>query len=162
MSQPIRAVLLRTLARLLALLFPPSGHRRRPTAVRVRAERATTAQRRPLVHAVAQTPRTASGLRLLVRPTDPPTVVPTAARSPRHRPTRPRGPRSPYAAHAHTPIDATLTAPVRPYVVAHERERARQRRRRVALVLAADFGVDLDRHLVGSAEGCPVERRAVA
>ncbi|WP_342748849.1 hypothetical protein [Streptomyces phaeoluteigriseus] len=31
-----------------------------------------------------------------------------------------------------------------------ERERARQTRRRVALVLAADFGVDLDLHVVGA------------
>jgi hypothetical protein len=39
---------------------------------------------------------------------------------------------------------------VRPYVVADERERFRQHRRRLALVLAADFGVDLDRHVVGA------------
>jgi hypothetical protein len=45
---------------------------------------------------------------------------------------------------------------VRPYVLeaerARDRERARQYRRRVALVLAADFGIDMDRHVVG-AEG---------
>jgi hypothetical protein len=45
---------------------------------------------------------------------------------------------------------------VRPYVVEAERDRERERewalrcRRRVALVLAADFGVDLDRHVVGA------------
>jgi hypothetical protein len=43
---------------------------------------------------------------------------------------------------------------VRPYVLeaerARDRERARQYRRRVALVLAADFGVDLDQHLIGA------------
>lgn len=33
---------------------------------------------------------------------------------------------------------------VRPYLLADE-----QRRRRLTLVLAADFGVDLDNHLVG-------------
>ncbi|MEV7287825.1 hypothetical protein AB0O01_25180 [Streptomyces sp. NPDC093252] len=37
-------------------------------------------------------------------------------------------------------------------MIAADRERGRQKRRRVALVLAADFGVDLDRHVVG-AEG---------
>jgi hypothetical protein len=47
-------------------------------------------------------------------------------------------------------LDGSALAVVRPYVVAHERERARQRHRRLALVLAADFGVDLDRHLVGA------------
>jgi hypothetical protein len=36
-------------------------------------------------------------------------------------------------------------------VVAAEREHA-QLRRRIALVLAADFGIDLDRHVLG-AEG---------
>jgi hypothetical protein len=43
---------------------------------------------------------------------------------------------------------------VRPYVVEAERgcERARQHRRRIALVLAADFGIDLDPHVIG-AEG---------
>ncbi|MGW0731166.1 hypothetical protein [Streptomyces sp. NPDC002851] len=43
---------------------------------------------------------------------------------------------------------------VRPYLVEHERwqERADRRRRRLALVLAADFHLDLDRHVVG-AEG---------
>ncbi|WP_156722745.1 hypothetical protein [Streptomyces apocyni] len=51
------------------------------------------------------------------------------------------------------PLDGEETALVRPYLVEHERrqERARQRRRCLALVLAADFGVDLDRHLVGAA-----------
>ncbi|MGN5379467.1 hypothetical protein ACQ4WX_25920 [Streptomyces lasalocidi] len=55
--------------------------------------------------------------------------------------------RSPYGLH--TFLAGEATAPVRPYVLAVERERARQYRRRVALVLAADFGVDLDRHVVG-------------
>ncbi|MDX3315156.1 hypothetical protein P1S61_40140 [Streptomyces sp. ME08-AFT2] len=57
------------------------------------------------------------------------------------------------------------TIPVRPYVLEveqthHGRERKQvldqqrtrqtQTRRRVALVLAADFGIDLDRHVVGA------------
>ncbi|MFD9436256.1 hypothetical protein [Streptomyces sp. NPDC060002] len=55
------------------------------------------------------------------------------------------------------PLDGASTAPVRPYVLAAERarrereqEQARQTRRRVALVLAADFGVDLDLHVIGA------------
>jgi hypothetical protein len=39
---------------------------------------------------------------------------------------------------------------VRPYVVESEREQDRQSRRRLALVLAADFGVDLDDHVIGA------------
>jgi hypothetical protein len=39
---------------------------------------------------------------------------------------------------------------VRPYLVAAEHEQAQQSRRRLALVLAADFGIDLDRHVVGA------------
>ncbi|WP_282701067.1 hypothetical protein [Streptomyces sp. CC219B] len=62
--------------------------------------------------------------------------------------------RSPYGLHA--PLDGYAVVMVRPYVLAAERERSRrgaeQWRRRLALVLAADFGIDLDRHIVG-AEG---------
>ncbi|MER6560803.1 hypothetical protein ABT300_24350 [Streptomyces sp. NPDC001027] len=54
-------------------------------------------------------------------------------------------------------LDGAATVPVRPYLLAAERahrqlerERARQSRRRVALVLAADFGIDLDRHVMGA------------
>ncbi|WP_129308629.1 hypothetical protein [Streptomyces sp. L2] len=59
-------------------------------------------------------------------------------------------PRSPYGAD--TPLDGTAAALVRPYVLAceHARERARQRRRRLTLVIAADFGIDLDRHVIGA------------
>ncbi|WP_309474669.1 hypothetical protein [Streptomyces ipomoeae] len=57
-------------------------------------------------------------------------------------------PRSPYGID--TPFDGASSPLVRPYVVADERERFRQHRRRLALVLAADFGVDLDRHVVGA------------
>ncbi len=59
-------------------------------------------------------------------------------------------PRSPYGAD--TPLDGAAAPLVRPYVVAceHVRERARQRRRRLTLVIAADFGLDLDRHVIGA------------
>lgn len=73
----------------------------------------------------------------------------SAARLPVHR--------SPYGLFA--PLDGRTAASVRPYVLAaewacqvRERERARQARRRLALVLAADFGIDLDHHVIG-AEG---------
>ncbi len=62
-------------------------------------------------------------------------------------------PRSPYGMGG---LDLLLngedTALVRPYLVEHDRrqERARQRRRRLALVLAAEYGIDLDQHLVGA------------
>ncbi|WP_406148245.1 hypothetical protein [Streptomyces sp. NBC_01012] len=38
---------------------------------------------------------------------------------------------------------------MRPYLLASDQEYA-QRRRRLALVLAADFGLDLDLHVVGA------------
>ncbi|MFJ8664288.1 hypothetical protein [Streptomyces sp. NPDC093600] len=43
-------------------------------------------------------------------------------------------------------IDGEGTALIRPYLVECERqeERARQRWRRLSLVMAADFGIDLD------------------
>ncbi|WEH16994.1 hypothetical protein [Streptomyces sp. VNUA24] len=67
--------------------------------------------------------------------------IPASAYSdlPRHR--------SPYGLHG--PIDGAASALVRPYLAVHEEEAALQQRRRLALVLAADFGVDLDQHLVG-------------
>ncbi|MEV0224618.1 hypothetical protein [Streptomyces sp. NPDC050704] len=58
--------------------------------------------------------------------------------------------RSPYGLDG--PLDGGATALARPYLVAHEQERARQRRRRIALVLAADLGIDLDQHLIGARE----------
>ncbi|MFE1311695.1 hypothetical protein [Streptomyces sp. NPDC058755] len=58
--------------------------------------------------------------------------------------------RSPYGHH--TPLDGHANALVRPYLAPQERHRTQQRRRRLALVLAADFGIDLDRHVIG-AEG---------
>ncbi|MDX3544468.1 hypothetical protein PV729_18920 [Streptomyces europaeiscabiei] len=57
--------------------------------------------------------------------------------------------RSPYGLDQ-GPFDGAASPLVRPYLVAVEREQARQSRRRLALVLAADFGIDLDRHVVGA------------
>ncbi|MEU1317875.1 hypothetical protein [Streptomyces tibetensis] len=56
--------------------------------------------------------------------------------------------RSPYGLHS--PLDGTASPLVRPYLAAHEQETALQERRRLALVLAADFGIDLDQHLIGT------------
>ncbi|MEU2422905.1 hypothetical protein ABZ619_18105 [Streptomyces sp. NPDC007851] len=41
---------------------------------------------------------------------------------------------------------------VRPYLTTHEREAALQQHRRLALLLAADFGTDLDQHMIGVPE----------
>ncbi|MFJ3091773.1 hypothetical protein [Streptomyces hydrogenans] len=62
-------------------------------------------------------------------------------------------PRSPYGLPE--TLDGEGTALVRPYLPSHERqeEGARQRWRRACLVLAADFGIDLDTrdvHAVGA------------
>ncbi|MDH2393417.1 hypothetical protein QCN29_32565 [Streptomyces sp. HNM0663] len=67
---------------------------------------------------------------------------PTAVRLPAHR--------SPYGRHE--VLDGGAVALVRPYLIEHERRqrRARQQRRRLTLVLAADFGIDLDAHVVGA------------
>ncbi|MGW0842637.1 hypothetical protein ACWD26_21230 [Streptomyces sp. NPDC002787] len=59
-------------------------------------------------------------------------------------------PRSPYSLDTDTPLDGAASPLVRPYLVAVEREQERQSRRRLALVLAADFGIDLDRHVIGA------------
>ncbi|MFJ3719128.1 hypothetical protein [Streptomyces sp. NPDC090057] len=56
--------------------------------------------------------------------------------------------RSPYCLHL--PLDGSESRLVRPYLTAHEQERARQRHRRRTLVLAADFGIDLDQHVIGA------------
>ncbi|MFF7112080.1 hypothetical protein ACFY91_07195 [Streptomyces albogriseolus] len=57
--------------------------------------------------------------------------------------------RSPYCLHL--PLDGADSHLVRPYLTAHEQERARQRRRRrVTLVLAADFGIDLNQLTTGA------------
>ncbi|MEE1808460.1 hypothetical protein [Streptomyces sp. BE133] len=81
---------------------------------------------------------------------------PVTAPAPTRRPGTPRprltahlpAARSPYGLdHA---LDGGASALVRPYLVAWDQERAQQRRRRLALVLAADFGFDLDQHVVGA------------
>ncbi|MEU6537966.1 hypothetical protein [Streptomyces sp. NPDC047000] len=58
--------------------------------------------------------------------------------------------RSPYGLEE--PLPGEATAVVRPYVPLAEPgcERARQRRRRVAMVLATGFGIDLDPRAVGA------------
>jgi hypothetical protein len=56
--------------------------------------------------------------------------------------------RSPYGLDL--PLDSAEGHLVRPYLVAHEQELDRRRCRRLALVVAADFGIDLDRHLIGT------------
>ncbi|MFE5758278.1 hypothetical protein ACFQ7I_32030 [Streptomyces massasporeus] len=56
--------------------------------------------------------------------------------------------RSPYGLHS--PLDGAASSLVRPYLAAQEREADLQERRRLALVLAADFGIDLDQHLIGA------------
>ncbi|MEU9447150.1 hypothetical protein [Streptomyces sp. NPDC048277] len=60
------------------------------------------------------------------------------------------GHRSPYGLAAL--LDGAESVLVRPYLTAHEREAALQQRRRLALVLAADFGIDLDQHVIGAPE----------
>ena len=82
-----------------------------------------------------------------------PAAVPAPARTPQTpRPTVVPLPahRSPYSLPV--PLDGRDTALIRPYVLAAERDHEREcaRRRRIALVLAADFGIDLDRHVVGA------------
>ncbi|WP_371580060.1 hypothetical protein [Streptomyces sp. NBC_01314] len=79
-----------------------------------------------------------------------PAVSPPAPR-PRTTATAPQrllAQRSPYGLHG--PLDGGATVMVRPYVVESEREQAWQSRRRLALVLAADFGIDLDEHVIGA------------
>ncbi|MFF7770750.1 hypothetical protein ACFZC7_30105 [Streptomyces massasporeus] len=68
--------------------------------------------------------------------------APEPPQLPRHR--------SPYGLHS--PLDGAASSLVRPYLAAHEQETALQQRRRLALVLAADFGIDLDQHLIGARE----------
>ncbi|CAM5425126.1 hypothetical protein [Streptomyces narbonensis] len=64
--------------------------------------------------------------------------------TPAPAPVQPPAPRSPYGLDV--PLNGDESALVRPYLVAYDQrqERARQRQRRLALVLAADFGFDLD------------------
>ncbi|MFJ8697581.1 hypothetical protein [Streptomyces roseolilacinus] len=57
-------------------------------------------------------------------------------------------PRSPYGSTE--PLDGRASPLVRPYLLAHER-REGQARRRLLLVLAADFGIDLDTRILHGA-----------
>ncbi|MFJ8692191.1 hypothetical protein [Streptomyces roseolilacinus] len=70
------------------------------------------------------------------------------------RPTPPRLPaqRSPYGREES--YDATTSPLVRPYLVEYEQrvERARQQKRRLTLLLAADFGIDLDTRVLHGTE----------
>ncbi|MCF1599720.1 hypothetical protein [Streptomyces muensis] len=91
----------------------------------------------------------------------PPPPWPAPRRPPGHRaatarpsgaPARPSSPRSPYGLAS--PLDGEETALVRPYLVAFE-ERRRRRERRLVLVHAADFGIDLidlDQYVTGARE----------
>ncbi|MEU8866533.1 hypothetical protein [Streptomyces umbrinus] len=77
----------------------------------------------------------------------------TAVRHP--SPSAPLSPRLPYHRSPYglvAPLDGAGSALVRPYLAAHDQEAALQQRRRLALVLAADLGIDLDRHLIGAQE----------
>ncbi|MFI1947077.1 hypothetical protein ACH46F_24930 [Streptomyces virginiae] len=80
---------------------------------------------------------------------------PRPSRTPRTHPVPPPLPRhrSPYGLETPVlPLDGRDARLVRPYLLTHEntQERARQRYRRIALVLAADFGIDLDPHVIGA------------
>jgi len=77
----------------------------------------------------------------------------TAVRHP--SPSAPLPPRLPHHRSPYglvSPLDGADNALVRPYLAAHDQEAALQQRRRLALVLAADLGIDLDRHLIGAQE----------
>ncbi|WP_282693968.1 hypothetical protein [Streptomyces sp. CC208A] len=71
-----------------------------------------------------------------------------ARRSPAPGPVSYRPPRRSPLVHT-LPLDGRATPLVRPYLVTHERLDVQQRRR-LALVLAADFGIDLGQHVVGA------------
>ncbi|MFJ3158741.1 hypothetical protein [Streptomyces kanasensis] len=57
-------------------------------------------------------------------------------------------PRSPYGSTE--PLDGRASLLVRPYLLAHERQE-NQARRRLTLILAADFGIDLDTRVLHGA-----------
>ncbi|OIJ90495.1 hypothetical protein [Streptomyces monashensis] len=80
------------------------------------------------------------------RPAEP--VLARRPEEPRTTTPWPPAHRSPYGLN--TPLDGSANAVVRPYLLEDEHERARQSRRRLTLVLAADFGIDLDQHVVGA------------
>ncbi|WP_419249136.1 hypothetical protein [Streptomyces luteogriseus] len=65
-------------------------------------------------------------------------------------PLPPQLPRHRFPFGLHSPLDGAASSLVRPYLAAHEQEAVLRERRRLALVLAADFGIDLDQHLIGA------------
>ncbi|URM91226.1 hypothetical protein LUW75_15970 [Streptomyces sp. MRC013] len=81
------------------------------------------------------------------RPTPTPgiTDIPTRWEAPRAGLPRLR---SPYGSAE--PLDGHASPLVRPYLLAHER-RENQARRRLTLLLAADFGIDLDTRILHGA-----------
>ncbi|AWK10133.1 hypothetical protein DDQ41_15900 [Streptomyces spongiicola] len=91
-----------------------------------------------------------TGKRRRTRHRPHPTAVPLTTATPTSPTTRLLRHRSPYGLA--TPLDGAASRLVRPYLLAHTQEAALRQRRRLALVLAADFGIDLDRHLVGAPE----------
>ncbi|UUU23912.1 hypothetical protein [Streptomyces sp. DSM 40750] len=128
MPKPIRLALQRTLVLVLALLIPASGSRRR----------------RGLLRPTPVYPRTLSGLRLLIRRTAPPEILPASTAKPRTA-----------VRTAARPLLDDPSPLVRPYLVAHERHR-RQQERRTALVLALD-GIDVGPWVIhGHHIGTPV------
>ncbi|MET8247331.1 hypothetical protein ABZV31_24650 [Streptomyces sp. NPDC005202] len=127
MPKPIRLALERTLALLLPILIPATGRRRR---------------NRPGL--APASPRTLSGLRLLIRRTAPPGLLAGLPAKPRNG--------------VRTHVSSLLDDPgplVRPYLLAHER-RQQQLERRAALVLALD-GIDVGPWVIhGHRIGTPV------
>ncbi len=136
MPKPIWLALRQTLVRLLSLLIPATGRRRRSDLPR---------------HA-SRSPRTLSGLRLLICRTAPPGLHPT--RPAHHR--------------ARTAAPTLLDDPsplVRPYLLAHEQQH-QQQERRAALLLALD-GIDvgpwvIHGHRVGTPMSAPMAPMGVA
>ncbi|KUH36150.1 MULTISPECIES: hypothetical protein [Streptomyces] len=76
-----------------------------------------------------------------------PSCAPTPIRRAAPRAPLPRL-RSPYGSTE--PLDGRASLLVRPYLLAHERQE-NQARRRLTLVLAADFGIDLDTRVLHGA-----------
>ncbi|GAA0924523.1 hypothetical protein [Streptomyces thermoalcalitolerans] len=131
MPKPIWCAVERTRALilpLLSLLLPATGRRRRPGRPR---------------HAPAS-PRTLSGLRLLIRHTAVPGLCAALPARPRTR------------TRSETSAPLQDTGPlVRPYLLAHERWQ-RQEERRAALVLALE-GIDVGPWVIhGHRVGAPV------
>ncbi|NKY14158.1 hypothetical protein [Streptomyces somaliensis] len=81
------------------------------------------------------------------RPTATPGLTDTPTRREVPRAGLPRL-RSPYGSAE--PLDGDASPLVRPYLLAHER-RENQARRRLTLLLAADFGIDLDTRILHGA-----------